>query len=99
MRLKDSEIEKNLSLYGYNHQQGGRQRARFPAFRLPLQSLRNCQRKSSATAALPLPALKAAPKSCLTSWPPTLRTATDFFSETQDNLTNLIFGDARRIHF
>jgi MraZ protein len=25
--------------------------------------------------------------------------ATDFFSETQDNLTNLIFGDARRFTF
>ena len=25
--------------------------------------------------------------------------ATDFFSETQDNLTNLIFGDARRFGF
>ena len=28
-----------------------------------------------------------------------IENATDFFSETQDNLTNLIFGDARRFTF
>ena len=28
-----------------------------------------------------------------------IENATDFFSETQDNLTNLIFGDARRYTF
>lgn len=28
-----------------------------------------------------------------------IENATDFFSETQDNLTNLVFGDARRFTF
>ena len=28
-----------------------------------------------------------------------IETSTDFFSETQDNLTNLIFGDAKRFPF
>ena len=28
-----------------------------------------------------------------------IENATDFFSETQDNLTNLVFGDARRFGF
>ncbi len=28
-----------------------------------------------------------------------IENATDFFSETQDNLTNLIFGDAKRFNF
>lgn len=48
---------------------------------------------------LSLPCIEGCLEETLEKLAAEIETATDFFSETQDNLTNLIFGDAKRFPF
>ena len=48
---------------------------------------------------LSLPCIEGCLEETLDKLASDIETSTDFFSETQDNLTNLIFGDAKRFAF
>ncbi len=48
---------------------------------------------------LSLPCIEGCLEETLDKLASDIETSTDFFSETQDNLTNLIFGDAKRFPF
>ena len=48
---------------------------------------------------LSLPCIEGCLEETLEKLASDIETSTDFFSETQDNLTNLIFGDAKRFPF
>lgn len=48
---------------------------------------------------LSLPCIEGCLEDTLDKLASDIETSTDFFSETQDNLTNLVFGDARRFSF
>lgn len=48
---------------------------------------------------LSLPCIEGCLEETLDKLAQDIETSTDFFSETQDNLTNLVFGDAKRFPF
>lgn len=48
---------------------------------------------------LSLPCIEGCLEETLDKLATEIENATDFFSETQDNLTNLVFGDAKRFSF
>lgn len=48
---------------------------------------------------LTAPCIEGCPEDLLEKLATQIEDSTDFFSETQDNLTNLIFGDAKRFPF